>query len=556
MRKSRNRLMNLLMSSLNKEIKECKTSRSESLPVDVISRRKFLRQSAKGAAGAGIALGLPAWLSSCDSGTRNSDQQKDDSLLDIAILGGGMAGLNCANHLLDSGLNFKIFEASNRVGGRILTHYNDAMQLGIFPEFGGDFIDSEHEDMLNLAKEFNLELIDLIDEQEKNKWEKDIYFFDNRKIREKEIITEFKKIAGKISRDVESLGADYDTEDARRLDIMPLSTYIQSLPCAGWLKDLFVAAFVAEYGLDCEEQSTLNMLDMIDTNTDEGFKVFGSSDERYRIKGGNSQIINKLANKIGNEKIEKGFKVTEITENENGTYTINFEDENPVNARMIVCTIPFTILRGIKLNLKNISVEKRKCIDELGYGNNTKLVLGYEGQPWRSKENNAMGYLFTNDMTNGWDGSVNRTEGNPFGAYVAYFGGKFSQKLCDESFKNPLAPANHLWRTKLPDERVKGFVKELDRIFVHSKNKFKDKHVFVNWIEYPYVKASYSCYKTGQWTTIAGLEMQPVGNFYFAGEHCSTDFQGFMNGAAETGRRVAELVFLKAKEQKNMALSS
>lgn len=245
MRKSRNRLMNLLMSSLNKEIKECKTSRSESLPVDVISRRKFLRQSAKGAARAGIALGLPAWLSSCDSGTRNSDQQKDDSLLDIAILGGGMAGLNCANHLLDSGLNFKIFEASNRVGGRILTHYNDAMQLGIFPEFGGDFIDSEHEDMLNLAKEFNLELIDLIDEQEKNKWEKDIYFFDNRKIREKEIITEFKKIAGKISRDVESLGADYDTEDARRLDIMPLSTYIQSLPCAGWLKDLFVAAFVA-----------------------------------------------------------------------------------------------------------------------------------------------------------------------------------------------------------------------------------------------------------------------------------------------------------------------
>lgn len=551
MKKSKNKLLNLLMSSLNREVKTCQVNDSNQPSFNAVSRREFLSQAAKGAAGAGIALSLPAFLHSCNTGTDDGKDQKDDSLLDVAILGGGMAGLNCANYLLDSGLQFKIYEASNRVGGRILTHYNDSMQLGIFPEFGGDFIDSEHEDMLNLAKEFNLELIDLIAEQEQNKWEKDIYFFDNRKIKEKEIIKEFKKIAAKVAKDKDSLGEDYDTADAHRLDKTPLAEYINSLSCAKWLKELFVAAFVAEYGLDCEEQSTLNMLDLIETNTGEGFKVFGSSDERYRIKGGNSQIIQKLAEKVGVEKIEKGFKVSQVTETKDGSYVIAFENGEQVAAKAIVCTIPFTILRDIKLDLKNMSPEKRKCIDELGYGKNTKLVLGYEGQPWRSKENKAMGYLFTNDMTNGWDGSINRTEGNPFGAYVAYFGGNFSQKLCDQSFKNPLAPPTHLWRTELPDERVKGFVKELDKIFVHSKNKFKDKHVFVNWIEYPYVKASYSCYKTGQWTTIAGLEIQPVGNFFFAGEHCSTDFQGFMNGAAETGRRVGEMMALKVKAQQS-----
>ena len=97
-----------------------------------------------------------------------------------------------------------------------------------------------------------------------------------------------------------------------------------------------------------------------------------------------------------------------------------------------------------------------------------------------------------------------------------------------------------LFLAKLPEDKVNGFVDELDKIFVHSKEKFLGKHIFVNWIEFPYVKASYSCYKPGQWTTIAGLEMEAVGNFYFAGEHCSELFQGFMNGAAETGRRVAE----------------
>lgn len=34
-------------------------------------------------------------------------------------------------------------------------------------------------------------------------------------------------------------------------------------------------------------------------------------------------------------------------------------------------------------------------------------------------------------------------------------------------------------------------------------------------------------------------ESTPVGNLHFAGEHCSLDFQGDMNGAAQSGRDVA-----------------
>src|SRR5690606_12084309 len=181
------------------------------------------------------------------------------------------------------------------------------------------------EDMISLAKEFNLELIDLIDEQEKNGWIKDIYFFDKRKISEEEIIKEFKKITPKIAADKASLGEDYDTEDAVILDNLPLSDYINSFECAAWLKELFVAAFVAEYGLDCEQQSTINMLDMIETETDEGFRVFGESDERFRIKGGNSKIIHGLANKIGEDKIETNHQVSSIVEQENGSYIVGFE---------------------------------------------------------------------------------------------------------------------------------------------------------------------------------------------------------------------------------------
>ena len=552
MKSSKSNLLRWLVQLLNEEIHTNDTHNKKEPEAYQYNRRKFLTRTAKGAAGISLAASMPALMQACKSGTNNKGDKKNPpaktDMLDIAILGGGMAGLNCANHLLQTSLNFKIFEASKRVGGRILTHYNDLVGLEVYPEFGGDFIDSGHADMLALAKEFNLELLDLEEEQKSKNLSKDIYFFDNRKISEKEIIQEFKKIAGKIAADKTALGENYDTDEAIRLDKLPLSDYFNSLKCANWLKELFVAAFIAEYGLDCNEQSTLNFLDLIETNTDAGFKVFGDSDERYRIVGGNSKIIEGLVKKIGNERIEKNHTVQEVNENDDGTYKIIFDNNTEVQARKIVCTIPFTILRGLKLNLKNMSPEKRKCIDELGYGMNTKLVLSYNGTPWSEKPNNAMGYLFHKDIVNGWDSSYNKAGNTDKGAYVGYFGGSYSVKLSEQSFKNKIAPPTHVWRTELPQTTVDGLVNELDKVFVGSKKKFLGKHIFVNWIDFPYAKGSYSCYKPGQWTSISGKEMEPVGNCFFAGEHCSSEFQGFMNGAAETGRRVAETILSAVKQ--------
>lgn len=542
MRKPKNNILSQLLNSLNKEVQEFKNTNQEVSSENLYNRRKFITQTTKGALGVSLALSLPTFITSCNNGKSNAD-----NILDIAILGGGIAGLNCANHLLNSKMNFKIFEAQKRVGGRILTHYNDSLGIGVFPEFGGDFIDSNHEDMLNLAKEFELELLDLEEEQKSKKLKKDIYYFDNRKIEENEVIAEFKKIAEKISLDKESLGEEYDTNEAVELDNMPLSDYIQSLGCKQWLKDLFTAAFVAEFGLDCSLQSTLNFLDMIDTDTSNGFKIFGESDERYRIKGGNSKIIEGLEKKIGADKIEKDSEVTEINENTDGSYSILFKDGKDIKAKSIVCTIPFTILRKIKLNLKNISTDKKKCIDELGYGMNTKLVLGYNGSPWSNSQNKAMGYLFHKDIVNGWDSSYNKTDNNNNGAYVCYFGGSLSENLNTQSFKNKFAPSSHVWKTELPQNEINNFVKELNKIFIDSKENFLDKHVFVNWIDFPFTRGSYSCYKFGQWSSIAGLEIEPIGNFFFAGEHCSEDFQGYMNGGAETGRRVAETILQSIK---------
>ena len=58
----------------------------------------------------------------------------------------------------------------------------------------------------------------------------------------------------------------------------------------------------------------------------------------------------------------------------------------------------------------------------------------------------------------------------------------------------------------------------------------------------PHFKGSYACWKVGQYTTIAGYEPVRQGNCHFAGEHCTNDFQGFMEGGATTGQQAAREV--------------
>jgi monoamine oxidase len=55
----------------------------------------------------------------------------------------------------------------------------------------------------------------------------------------------------------------------------------------------------------------------------------------------------------------------------------------------------------------------------------------------------------------------------------------------------------------------------------------------------PFFRASYSFYRRGQYTTFGGYEAVRQGGVLFAGEHTSTDCQGFMEGGAEQGQRAA-----------------
>jgi monoamine oxidase len=55
----------------------------------------------------------------------------------------------------------------------------------------------------------------------------------------------------------------------------------------------------------------------------------------------------------------------------------------------------------------------------------------------------------------------------------------------------------------------------------------------------PYLLGSYACWRVGQCTLFGGYEGVRQGPIHFAGEHCSTSWQGFMEGGASEGARAA-----------------
>jgi monoamine oxidase len=443
----------------------------------------------------------------------------------IVIVGAGMAGLTAAYYLQQYGLTAEIYESSTRTGGRIYS------ARGLFApelttELGGEFINSDHRDMLAFVKLFGLELIDTDAPSEANLRTR--YFFNGRAYTEQQIIDALRPIVRRMARDAARAGDTITyrqhTPYARQLDKLSLAEYLQRVGASGWLYELLEVAYVTEYGLDAGEQSCLNMLLMIDTDLRDGFDLLGESDERYKVRGGNQQVPDLLAERV-RDRIYLGHRLVALRETPQG-YRLTFERAGggsvEVQADFVVLTLPFTRLRTVEMRAALPPV-KQRAIAELGYGANAKLILGMQRRFWR--ERGLSGDFYTDEpFQSGWDSS--RVQAGTAGSLTLFLGGTPGMRVGQGT----------------PQAQATAFLPRLERVLPGARAHYTGTAHRFHWHSHPHTRGSYSCWKVGQYTTLAGAEFEPVGRLFFAGEHTSRDYQGYMNGAAETGRRVAQRI--------------
>jgi monoamine oxidase len=474
-----------------------------------VSRRDFLHNSAKLGLGLTAAI-MPRFIYASGIKPR------------VAIIGAGIAGLNAANYLQDAGVITKIYEADSRPGGRISSNIGGIVP-GLTTEIGGEFIDSSHTEMLRLMASFGLKSKDVASDPLYYQENKETYFVNNRRFSAEEVTNAFAHLSGKINSDFNSLGKNVNSPAAVRLDNQSLEEYLAKAECENWLKQLLATAYTSEYGLDPGEQSSLNLVTMLNAQ-DSDFKMYGESDEIISIDGGNEQLIKALTSKLKGQ-IEYGKKLTEIRPIGARSYSLSFDDKEEAVADYVIITVPFSVLRQISMNkVIRPGSKKHKAIHTLGYGTNSKFIAGFNSRIWREKYQ-ATGYSFNELINNGWDSSRLQASDKGAGIYTMLIGGQHGQLLADH--KNDKTRSSNT------------FLKQLDRIYPGSLKEFNGKMMVADWPNRAFAKGSYSCYKTSQWTSIRGEESITVGKIYFAGEHCSNEFQGYMNGGAETGKQAA-----------------
>lgn len=493
------------------------------------SRRQFLDTSLKSAFIAGAATFIPFFNSCKNHTSSNSIASKDTAFKPkVAIIGAGIAGLNAAHYLKKSGaVTYEIYDMLKRCGGRM--HTLEGFLDGLTLDIGGEFVDTGHTEMLALIDEFKLEKNDYasdpLHEGENREW----YVINDKRYTMKQVFNEFKNYLPIIQKDLESCGKNYDTPAFVQLDKMSLDEYIARLGITGWLRELLRCAYLSEFGLDLEDNSAMNFIDMLSVSDSNEMELYGDSDERYSIKGGVVSLINELVAEVGHINLE--HKLIEINKTGNG-YSLIFENGKTTYADFVILTIPFTILRDVKLNISGISPQKIKAIKELGYGKNAKLFLGFDERVWRTRHK-TIGYLFNDKIHNGWDSSFGQTNNAGLGIYTVFLGGKDAVYMAENK--------------KNIDQFVDKYLPILDKIYPGMKSKYNDTADIAWWPKSKIIKGSYSAFYPGQWNDVMPYVSEPIGNILFAGEHCSEDFQGFMNGGAQTGKDAALLLLKKIK---------
>src|SRR5262249_47326934 len=134
----------------------------------------------------------------------------------VAVVGGGIAGLNAAYQLKKVGIDATVYEARSRAGGRILSE-TGTLAPGLVTDLGAEIINSNHADMLALVEEFGLTLVSRIADANSVPFPKAAYIFDERLHSESEVANDLRTIAAQIAADAANLDQDYERY-APRLD--------------------------------------------------------------------------------------------------------------------------------------------------------------------------------------------------------------------------------------------------------------------------------------------------------------------------------------------------
>ena len=433
----------------------------------------------------------------------------------IIILGAGMAGVSAARRLKDLGYtNYQLLEASNRVGGRMATD-----KLGQYTvELGPAIIHAAvNNPILELINTYNVSHTAL-----------DYTDAIVRDINASVITGEAVNVYGRITPAFEKLKSDVNIVISEN---RPDFTLRSALNKAGW-KPTSTLDEVIEfleidtlYGYGPEEISGKYAF-----LSEEKENAATSGDHVVMDDRGYGVIVKNLIEEViedGSEKLKLNRTVTGIEE-KNGQITITTDIGESFTADYVIVTFSLGVLQNKKVTFSPELPEwKMDAITQFQMAHYTHIYIQFNSTFW----DDEAWILYTGD-SDGFNIIFNVNKLHP-SSHILHF---------------QVANKNAVRLERLSDaDVVQEIMMKLQQIYgkdssftVPSPVNFRMSRFSTN----PLFYGAWSNWPPGYTKDSHDALRAPVGRIYFAGEHTSYRYYGYLHGAYHSGNEVIDALDL------------
>ena len=416
----------------------------------------------------------------------------------VVIIGGGFSGLAAAYKLHQEGISFIILESRNRIGGRVFSHQ---MSDDLVIELGGEWVGNSHTRIKELCDEFNLTL-------QNNQFDTHLIYKNEYSPAGKwdyspEWRAKFENLLQKYPDLSDAAKEEMDKYDwwrylvdngcsGRDLEIREL---LDSTDFGESIRHVSAFAALAEYA----ESSPKNEMDL-------------------KIKGGNGKLATTFMGKIGAENIRLKHHVSQIDQR-GKKVTVTCTNGTKIECERVICTAPAFALSRINW-LPALPKIYSEALRELQYARIQKHALHFTERFWGEES-----FDLISDQAPQYFYHATKNQVSKEGVLIAY-------SIGDKAMMN----ANQANEFQAQD-----VFRCLEPHFGNIKPLLKNQ-VSYYWGNDEYSRGAYAMYGIDQWFKLRPILSQPFMNTHFAGEHLA-DWQGFMEGAIETGEAAAENIY-------------
>ena len=268
-------------------------------------------------------------------------------------------------------------------------------------------------------------------------------------------------------------------------------------------------------GFFLADPSELSLLPLVDQFAKNGVP---GQEQMYRVAGGNDRIAEKLAATMrGSLRLQAILRTVKHTREEIMAYVETAGTIRRLRADFLICALPTTTLRDVRF-VPALPRLQRMAIRSLRYGAVTKSALQLRPTAWRRRgQPRAFGSALPIGAV--WD--ANEEQRGTTGILTLMAGGGASAATQSILARGgPTALLKSLDWLGVEDSEVLGFDS-------------------TTWERDRWARGGYAVFDPDYDPSLRQWLGRPFGRVFFAGEHTSLEWQGYMNGAVETGLRAA-----------------